>query len=40
MDRLIVERGGIDWNIVYAIAGERLQDFRAFAAAVVRRLEM
>lgn len=30
----------IDWNIVYAIAGERLQDFRAFAAAVVRRLEM
>lgn len=29
----------IDWGIVHLIAGERLQDFRAFAAAVVSQLD-
>lgn len=29
----------IDWRVVHVIAGERLRDFRAFAAAVVQRLE-
>lgn len=29
----------IDWNIVYAIATDRLQDFQAFARTVASRLE-
>lgn len=29
----------IDWNIVYAIATDRLQDFQAFARTVAARLE-
>ena len=28
----------IDWNIVYAIARDGIEDFRQFAAAVARRL--